>query len=148
MTQQDYSISIRVTKSPEEVFNAVNQPQAWWSDSISGNPSELNADWNYHFGDNHLTKLKTIELIPFKKVVWLVLENQFKNARDQSEWVGNRIEFEIETQEGQTILHFTQLGLVPAYDCYKNCEWAWTGFVGKSLHSLIETGVGQLTWYL
>lgn len=82
-----------------------------------------------------------------EKVVWLVLENHFKNAKDQSEWGGNKIIFDISKQDGKTKITFTQIGLVPSYDCYKNCEWAWTGFVKKSLQSLITTGAGQLTWY-
>lgn len=74
-------------------------------------------------------------------------ENHFKNAKDQSEWVGNKIVFEIAKQGDQTQLTFTQIGLVPSYDCYKACDWAWTGFVQKSLKSLIETGKSQLKWY-
>ena len=147
MMDKNFTISILVEQTPTEVFNAINKPQTWWSDSITGNPEKLNSEWNYNFGDNHITKLKTIELIPDQKVVWLVEENHFKNAKDQSEWVGNKITFEISKQGDKTQLVFTQIGLVPTYDCYKNCEWGWTGFVEKSLNSLIASGVGQLTWY-
>ena len=147
MSDQPFSTTILVEQTAAEVFNAINRPQAWWSNSISGNPEKLQAEWNYNFGDNHSTKLKTVELIPDQKVVWLVLENHFKNAKDQSEWVGNSITFDISKQDDKTKVVFTQIGLVPSYDCYKNCEWAWTGFVEKSLHSLITTGKGQLTWF-
>ena len=57
--------------------------------------------------------MKTIEMIPDKKVVWLVEENYFKNAKDQSEWIGNKIVFEISKQGNKTQLVFTQIGLVP-----------------------------------
>ena len=80
-------------------------------------------------------------------MAWLVQENYFKNAKDQNEWVGNKITFEISKQGDKTKLVFTQIGLVPSYDCYKACEWAWTGFVQKSLQSFITTGKGLLTWY-
>ena len=135
-------------------------------EKIEGNTDKLNDEWNYHFGDNHRSKIKTIEMIPDKKVAWLVEENYFKNAKDQSEWVGNKIVFEIskqnktkqnktkqnktkqnKTKQNKTQLGFTQVGLVPTYDCYKACQWAWTGFVEKSLLSLITTGKGQLKWY-
>lgn len=147
MDSNNFTTTILVDQTPAEVFKAINQPQRWWSDSITGHPGELNAEWNYHFGDNHRTKLKTTALVQDKKVVWLVLENYFKNAKDQSEWVGNEITFEISTVGAKTKVVFTQVGLVPAYDCYKNCDWAWTGFIQKSLSSLIATGKGQLTWY-
>ena len=145
MPNNNFKIEILVEKTPEKVFNAINKPQFWWSNSITGNPEKINEEWNYNFEDNHITKFKTIELIPYKKVIWLVLENHFKNAKDQTEWVGNKIIFEILEQGQKTKLTFTQIGLVPTYNCYKNCQWAWTGFVEKSLKSYIETGEGQLT---
>lgn len=147
MNTQNFSTTIVVEQSPSVVFKAINNPRAWWSESIKGNPDQLNAEWDYHFGDNHRNKMKTIEMTPGKKVVWLVEENYFKNAKDQSEWVGNTISFEISKEGDKTKLVFTQIGLVPTYDCYKSCEWAWTGFVQKSLYSLITTGKGQLNWY-
>jgi len=147
MTNQNFTTTILVEQTPAEVFNAINKPQAWWSDSITGSPDKLNEEWNYNFGDNHITKLKTIELTQNEKVVWLVLENHFKNAKDQSEWVGNKIVFEISKVDDKTKVTFTQIGLVPTCDCYKSCDWAWTGFVQKSLYSLIKTGNGQLNWY-
>jgi len=147
MNNQNFTTTIMVEQSPSEVFKAINNPRAWWSESIEGNPDKLNESWNYHFGDNHRSKIKTIELIPDKKIVWLIEENYFKDAKDQSEWVGNKIIFEISKQDDKTQLVFTQMGLVPTYNCYKSCDWAWTGFVQKSLQSLIATGEGQLQWY-
>jgi uncharacterized protein YndB with AHSA1/START domain len=147
MKDQNFTTTISVDQSPEDVFKAVNDPRGWWSEGIEGTTDQLNAEWKYHFGDNHRSKMKTIELVPGKKIVWLVEENYFKNAKDQTEWVGNKITFDISRQGNKTQLVFTQFGLVPGYNCYKACEWAWTGFVQKSLKSLIETGKGQHSWY-
>jgi uncharacterized protein YndB with AHSA1/START domain len=147
MDNHNFTTTIVVEQSPSEVFKAINNPRAWWSASIEGHPDKLNEHWNYHFGDNHRSKIKTIEMVPDKKVVWLIEENYFKDAKDQSEWVGNKITFEISKQGDKTQLVFTQIGLVPTYDCYKSCDWAWTGFVHKSLQSLIVSGEGQLQWY-
>lgn len=147
MENKNFTTTILVEQSPAVVFKAINNPRAWWSESIEGNPGKPNEEWIYHFGDNHRTKMKTLEMVPNKKVLWLVEENYFKNAKDQSEWVGNKITFDISEHDGKTKLVFTQIGLVPSYDCYKSCEWAWTGFVQKSLHSLITKGEGELTWY-
>lgn len=147
MENKDFTSTILVDQSPAEVYKAINNPRVWWSEDIDGTTDQLNAEWNYHFGDNHRSKMKVVEMIPNEKVVWLVTENYFKNAKDQTEWVGNKITFDISQQGDKTQLTFTQIGLVPSYDCYKSCEWAWTGFVQKSLHSLISTGKGQLEWY-
>ncbi|MBO9618129.1 MAG: SRPBCC domain-containing protein [Niabella sp.] len=147
MDNQNFTTEIRVAQSPSEVYKAINNPRAWWSKEIEGTADQLNGEWNYQFGDNHRSKIKVIEMIPGKRIVWLVEENYFKDAKDQTEWVGNKITFEISRQDDKTRLRFTQIGLTPAAACYKSCEWAWTGFVQKSLQSLITTGKGQLEWY-
>jgi hypothetical protein len=129
------------------VFKAVNNPRAWWNEDIDGDTDKLNAQWTYRFGDNHRCKIKVIELIPGKKVVWLVEDNYFKFTKDPGEWIGNKINFEISPQGDKTQLTFTQIGLVPSYECYAVCCDAWTGFIQKSLKSLISTGKGQLQWF-
>jgi len=77
----------------------------------------------------------------------LVEDNYFSFTKDPGEWIGNRITFEISRQGNKTQLVFTQIGLVPTYECYNPCRDAWTGFIQKSLQSLITTGEGQLKWY-
>src|SRR5204863_7507891 len=43
----------------------------------------------------------------------------------------------------KTQVRFTQLGLVPEYECYDICENAWNTYIQKSLYSLITSGKGQ-----
>jgi hypothetical protein len=147
MNNQNFTTTILVDQSPAEVFKAANNPRAWWSEDIDGNTDKLNDEWKYHFGEGHHCKMKTIEMIQDKKAVWLVEENYFKFTKDSSEWTGNKITFEISKQGEKTQLIFTQIGLVPTYECYNVCRDAWTGFIQKSLKSLITTGKGQLKWY-
>lgn len=147
MNDQDFSTTILVDQSPTEVFKAVNNPRAWWSEDIEGSTDILNGEWTYHFGDNHRSKMKIIEMVPDKKVVWLVEANYFAFTKDKTEWTGNKITFEISKQGNKTQLVFTQIGLVPSYECYNVCRDAWTGFIQKSLRNLITTGKGQLKWY-
>ncbi len=87
-------------------------------------------------------------MVPNQKVVWLVKDNYFKFTKDSTEWTGNKITFEISRKENKTQLVFTQVGLVPSYECYAVCRDAWTGFIQKSLQHLSATGKGQLKWYL
>ena len=148
MNNQDFTTSILVMQSPAEVFKAINNPRAWWSEDIEGSTDKLNDEWTYHYEENHRCKMKVIEMIPGKKVVWLVEDNYFKFTKDKSEWIGNKITFEIAKQGNKTQLVFTQIGLVPTYECYNVCHDAWTGFIQKSLRNLITTGKGQLRWFL
>ncbi|WP_221391540.1 SRPBCC domain-containing protein [Dyadobacter sp. NIV53] len=143
MTTPDFSTAIWVDQSPETVFKAINNVRGWWSEDIVGGTEKLNDEFKYHYQDVHRCQMKLIEVIPGKKIVWLVLDNYFKFTEDKSEWIGDKIIFDITEKEGKTQITFTQLGLVPAYECYDVCQDAWSNYIQKSLYSLITTGKGQ-----
>ena len=143
MKNQDYTTTIMVDQTAKEVFDAINNVRGWWSEEIEGSTNKLNDDWTYHYEDVHRCKMKIVEVVPNKKIVWLVLDNYFKFTKDNSEWKGNKIIFEITEKDNKTHLQFTQVGLVPDYECYTVCEGAWTTYIQKSLRNLIETGKGQ-----
>ena len=145
MTQSDFSRTILVDQTPKEVFNAINNVRGWWSENIEGDTDKLNAVFNYHYKDVHICKMKITEFIPGKKVVWDVLNNYFSFTKDNSEWKGTKIIFDISEKNGQTQLVFTHKGLVPTYECYDVCNDAWSNYINNSLHSLITTGKGQPT---
>ncbi len=143
MATADFTTTIVVDQTPEQVFNAINNPRGWWSQEIEGSTENLNDEFNYHYKDVHISKMKLIELFPNKKVVWLVLDNYFQFTKDKSEWKGNKIIFEITEKGNRTGLQFTQQGLVPEYECYDICKDAWSNYIKNSLRNLITTGKGQ-----
>ncbi len=133
MIKKDFTTTILVDQSPEQVFDAVNNVRGWWSEEVEGGTEELNDEFNYHYQDIHSCKMKLIELVPNEKVVWLVLENYFKFTSDKSEWIDTRVIFEISKKGDKTQLHFTHLGLVPEYECFDICKNAWTDYIQNSL---------------
>jgi len=143
MTSLHYSTTILVEQSPEEVFNAVTNVRGWWSEEIEGGTQRQNDEFLYHYKDVHICKMKLVEVVPGKKVVWLVLDNHFNFTKDESEWKGNKIIFQISKKGNETQLTFTQEGLVPEYECYNVCHDAWTSYIQGSLRSLITTGKGK-----
>ncbi|HEV8285575.1 MAG TPA: SRPBCC domain-containing protein [Chitinophagaceae bacterium] len=143
MKTSDFTTTILVDQTPEEVFNAINNVRGWWSEEIEGSTDKLNDEFKYHYEDVHRCKMKIIEFIPNKKVVWLVLDNYFKFTKDESEWTGTKMIFEISKQDNKTQLRFTHLGLVPQYECFEICRDAWSNYMQNSLRSLISTGKGQ-----
>ena len=143
MTTKDFTTTILVDNTPEEVFDAINNVRGWWSEEIEGSTDKLNSEFDYHYEDVHRCKIKIIELVPNKKVVWSVLDNYFKFTKDKSEWKGTKIIFDIVEKENKTEMRFTHQGLVPAYECYEICRDAWTGYIQKSLRNLITAGKGQ-----
>ncbi len=125
--QKDFTTTIVVDQTPKQVFDAVNNVRGWWSLEIQGDTDKLNSEFKYHYKDVHICKFRIIELVPYKKVVWLVLENHFNFIQDHHEWVGTKVIFEIFQKDGKTEMHFTHRGLVPEYECYDICFKAWTG---------------------
>lgn len=143
MTNPNFTTSILVNRTPAEVFDAINHVRGWWSEEIDGGTSQLNDEFAYHYQDVHRCRIKIVEVIPGKKIVWQVLDNYFSFVKDQSEWKGNRIVFEVVEKGEQTAVQFTQIGLVPANECYDICQNAWSTYIQKSLYNLITTGKGQ-----
>jgi hypothetical protein len=143
MKTSDFTTTILVEQTPTEVFNAINNVRGWWSEEIEGSTKKLNDEWTYHYEDVHRCKMKIVEFIPDKKVVWLVKDNHFNFTKDKSEWKGTKIIFEISQEKNKTKLQFTHLGLVKEYECYNICQGAWTTYIQKSLRNLITTGKGQ-----
>ena len=144
MTQgNNFSVSFLVDNTPQDAFDAINNVRGWWSQAIEGETNRLGAEFNYHYQDVHRATFKITEFVPNKKVVWHVVKNEFNFVKDKTEWTGNDIVFEITPWDGQTEVRFTQIGLVPDYECYEVCSNAWGTYITSSLRSLITTGQGQ-----
>jgi uncharacterized protein YndB with AHSA1/START domain len=143
MPTPDFTTTFTVDQTPEEVFNAINNVRGWWSEEIEGSTDKLNDEFKYHYQDVHRCQMKLIEVVSNQKIVWLVQDNYFKFTKDDNEWKGNKIVFDISEADNKTQLKFTQLGLVPDYECYDICRDAWTNYIQNSLRNLITTGKGQ-----
>jgi hypothetical protein len=140
---QSYTVTISVEQTPEQVFDAINNVRGWWSEEIEGRTDRLGDEWTHHYQDVHRCKIKITELVPGKKVVWLVLDNYFNFTKDKTEWKGTEIIFEISKKGKKTEVRFTHEGLVPDYECFDVCSDAWGGYIKGSLKSLIAAGKGQ-----
>jgi len=49
MKTRDFTTILLVDQRPEEVFNAVNKPQNWWSGEIEGASTKLNDEFTYRY---------------------------------------------------------------------------------------------------
>lgn len=143
MTTKDFTATLLVDQSPEDVFNAINNVRGWWSEDVEGATEKLDDEFLYHYKDVHISRMKLVEVVPNQKVVWLVKENYFNFTQDKSEWTGTKIAFEITPKGNQTQLRFSHLGLVPEYECFEICQKAWSNYIHTSLHGLITNGKGN-----
>ena len=143
MNDQDFTTTILVEQTTNEVFNAINNVAGWWQGEIEGSTKELNDEFDYRMMEFHFSKQKVVEIIPNKKVIWLVTDSNLNSFKHKSEWTGTKIIFEISEINNKTQLRFTHIGLVPNNECYGDCSNAWEQLVQQSLFSLITTGKGK-----
>ena len=140
---KSFNSTILVDQNPATAFHAIQNFRAWWSEEIEGRTDKLNEEFTYHYKDVHRCKMRIIEFVPNKKVVWHVLDNYFNFTKDKGEWKDTKISFEISKKGDKTEVNFTQFGLVPEYECFDICSDAWSQYIQQSLLSLITTGKGQ-----
>lgn len=152
MENQNYTATIEVTKSPDDVFNHINDVSKWWAGKANetasrqatgfkGQSTKLNDEFIILSGDRHYSKQKLVEVVPGKKVVWLVTDCKLNwLEKDKYEWTGTKMIFEITSQGDKTILHFTHEGLVPEKECYENCEKSWNRYIKEKLFNFIAKG--------
>jgi len=143
MTQQNFTASIELDTSPMVVFKTITDDVSkWWGGpDLHGESRKLNDEFIIHHPDAHFSKQKVIELIPGKKVVWLVTESRLGwLEKDKAEWTGTKMIFEISAKEDKTILHFTHEGLVPGKGSYERCSQGWNMVIKERLFNYITTG--------
>ncbi len=143
MDTNSYTATIVVDKDAHTAFNAIKNFRGWWSEEIEGETGKLNAEFLYHYKDVHICKLKLVEAVPGKKLVYEVLDNQFNFIDDKTEWIGTKLIFDISAEVDKTKVKFTHEGLVPQYECYKVCNDAWSNYIKNSLYKLITKGKGE-----
>ena len=139
---QSYTVAITVKQTPEEAYAAINNVRGWWTGEpgVEGSTDKLGDEFTYRYEDIHYSKQKIIELIPGKKVIWLVLDARLNFTEDQTEWKGTKITFDISKKGDKTEVRFTHVGLAPQVECFNECSTAWGSYINGSLKSLIIKG--------
>src|SRR5271167_69091 len=143
MSNQNYTATISVDQSQKQALEAIRNVRGWWSEEIEGSTAKVGDEFRYHYQNLHKCTMKLVELIPGKRVVWLVEDNYFSFTEDKTEWKGTKVIFEIAKEGDKTELHFTHEGLVPAYECFQMCSSAWGTYINGSLKRLITKGEGN-----
>ncbi|MGN6567654.1 MAG: SRPBCC domain-containing protein [Flavipsychrobacter sp.] len=112
-TKAIYTVSIEVERPISEVFRHLTHDVAkFWPEDFDGASAKLNDEFVFSIGNSHYSKNKVAELLPDKKVVWLVTESVRK--ADNYDWTGTRMGFELRPKGNHTILEFTYDGPVLA----------------------------------
>lgn len=141
VTNPDYTATIEVAKSPAEVYRCIREDVAkWWGGKdLEGRTSQLNDEFTINHPGAHYSKQIVVELVPDKKVVWLVQESYLNWLKDPHEWTNTKMVYELTGTGDTTVLHFTHQGLTPDKESYERCSQGW-GMVIKAwlLHFITE----------
>ena len=142
MESQDYTVQFTVDLTSHEVFNHINNVTTWWTDDLKGHSHKLNDLFTVQFADIHISTQKIVELIPDKKIIWLVTDSNLSFVEKKHEWTNTQIVFELTNDNNNTQINFTHMGLVPSVQCYYGCSKGWDYYIKGSLFKLLTEGKG------
>jgi uncharacterized protein YndB with AHSA1/START domain len=137
-----FTTTCMVDRSPDEVYVAISDVGRWWTGTVEGRADQVGDEFTYRFGDLHDSRQRVTELVAGRRIVWEVVDAELTGRKVPDEWRGTHITFDLTPTEDGTSIQFAHDGLVPDFECYDDCAYAWTFFLNSSLTTLIATGDG------
>ena len=139
---KSYEVTIEVAKPAQDVFSRIADVPKWWSKDFEGQSTRVNEEFVICHPNRHYSKQRLTEVIPGKKVVWLVTESNLNwIEKNKHEWTNSQMIFEITANGEKTILHFTHKGLTPEKECYAMCAQGWSTVIKERLFNYITNGI-------
>lgn len=141
----NYTTTIELKASAENICEALShQIPLWWSELFTGASAQEGDVFTVRFGDLIHKTIRIKEAISNSRLIWSVEDSliAIPELKNQTEWIGTRIVWEMEQKENSSLLQLTHVGLNPTVECYTICSGGWNQFIG-SLKLFLETGTGN-----
>lgn len=141
----NYTSTMVVKTTVDKTYDSlIHGIPLWWTEMFEGSSAQVNDVFTIRFGDSIHKTMRVKEATQGSKVVWEVEDSliALPELKNQTEWIGTTIVWEMETKEDGTMLKVTHLGLNPAVECYDICTNGWVQFL-SSLKLFLETGKGE-----
>ncbi len=142
MERNDFNSSISAKISASEAIKKISKVPEWWGVTFTGSAEKQKDTFTIKMGGDSFFNCVVEELIPGKRIVWLITDCNMPWYSDKKEWANNKLIFELHENNGVTELNFTHEGLTPEVECYKDCAPGWTHWIKTSLFSYFTTGKG------
>ena len=133
-----YSIKhlFHINSPKEKVYEAISGIHGlsnWWTTQVTGE-SIPGGILQFRFGE-YSTDMKVISLRPNENVTW-------ECVGGSPEWIGSKITFNMDSNDGKTRVRFEQAGWKEAGDFYAACCFSWGRYM-ESLRQFCQTGKGE-----
>ena len=139
---KDFNKSITAKIRANEAIKKISNVQEWWGVNFSGSSEKRNDKFVVKMSGDSFFDFTVTELIPGKRIVWLVTDCNMPWYSDKKEWANTKLIFDLDEHNDVTELNFTHEGLTPEVECYKDCASGWTHWIQTSLFSYLTTGKG------
>ncbi|HUN65780.1 MAG TPA: SRPBCC domain-containing protein [Bacteroidota bacterium] len=138
----DFTFSISVNLTARDTVKKICSVSDWWGVTCTGSADKQNDTFIVTMTGDSFFNFTVTELIPGRRIVWLVTDCNMPWYSDKKEWAGTRLIFDLHEHDGVTEVKFTHEGLTTEVECYKDCAPGWTHWIGTSLKSYLTTGKG------
>jgi hypothetical protein len=148
MRTDNYKSKITVNADADKVFWALTEGMhEWWT--VPDAPMKKVGDrskFTFPPGKSYWTFEASV-LEPGKCVEMICVDalhlHEGQPEEVETEWLGTRVVWNIETMGPQTNIHIEHHGLVPSLHCFSICEEGWDFFFTDSLKAYLDTGAGK-----
>ena len=142
MENNDFNSSLSAKISAGEAIKKISNVPAWWGITFTGSAEKQNDKFTVKMGGDSFFHFTVTELIPGKRVAWLVTDCNMPWYSDKKEWANTRLIFDLNENDAVTAVNFRHEGLTPKNECYMDCERGWTHWIQTSLFSYLTNGKG------
>ena len=105
MEKNNFNSSISAKISPSEAIKKISNVPEWWGISFTGSAENQNDKFIVKMGGDSFFNFTVAELIPGKKIVWLVTDCNMPWYADKKEWSDTRLIFDLSKKQDTVIWH-------------------------------------------
>lgn len=143
INKPDYHSIIVAKITPKEALEKISRVSDWWATNFEGSSQNLNDIFTVRFANGDMYKMKISEFFPDKKITWDVIDSHQGWVKNETEWTGTKILWEVSEQQDGTQIDMTHVGLTPELECYDTCTTkGWDYLLHKSLSKLLTENKG------
>jgi len=119
MGNNDFNSSISAKISADEAIKKISNVPGWWGVTFTGSTEKQGDTFTVKMTGDSFFDFTVTELVPGKRIVWLVTDCNMPWYSDKKEWTNTSLIFDLKENNGVTELTFTHKGLTPKVECYK-----------------------------